>query len=140
MRGTRLGWLSWQSNCNSFLNTSKHDLGLKLKRFIATFMVRSSIHIRPLYSLPKPPPTISKSLSKLLVALLISASENQRHGSSGRLFALFPDLNNFEIDCETASIDDERMTRFNGIGKWRLAQALTRMIKFFFYSFLFFEG
>ena len=53
MRGMRLGWLSWQSNCNSFLNTSKHDLGLKLKRFIATFMVRSSIHIRPLYSLPK---------------------------------------------------------------------------------------
>jgi hypothetical protein len=38
-------------------------------------------------------------------------------------FALFPDLNNFE----TASIDDERMIRFNGSGKWRLALALTGM-------------
>ena len=114
--------LGWQSNNTLVLNPSKPFLDSELKRFIAMFMVRSSIH--PLYTVPKYPFPIIKSLSKLSVAILISTSENRWHSSSATLedcFALFwPDLNKFEIECETASIDDESMIRFNENGKWQL--------------------
>ena len=107
MRLTRLGWRSWQSNSTSVPNSLEPRYDVELLRFIATFMLQSPIN--PLYILPKSLLPINKSLSKLLVAILISASENRRHNPSGRskdCFALFPDvLNNFEIYCEIASID-----------------------------------
>ena len=131
MRLTRLGWRSWQSNSISVPNSSKPCRDVELFRFIATLTVQSPIN--PLYILPKAPSPITESSSKLLVAILISASENLRHNPSGRskdCFALFPVvLNNFEIYCEMASIDasvvhleldDERIIRFNGSGKWRI--------------------
>lgn len=84
----KIGCRSWHSNCTSVRNSRPPRSPNGPKRSILTVIVPSSMI--PSYRSPKPPRPRRKSSRKLLIAALISSSENCRHSPSGNAEHCFP--------------------------------------------------